>query len=58
MVGIVMGIHATGYLILKQPSINFIDLISYLPVFINKIMLNRLASLLNKKIFKKISKCE
>lgn len=32
MVGIVMGIHATGYLILKQPSINFIDLISYLPV--------------------------
>lgn len=32
MVGIVMGIHATGYLILKQPSINFIDLISYFPV--------------------------
>lgn len=32
MVGIVMGIHATVYLIIKQPSLNVIDLISYLPV--------------------------
>ena len=32
MVGIIMGIHATIYLIVKQPSISFIGLISYLPV--------------------------
>ena len=32
MVGIVMGIHATAFLLIKQPSINIVELISYLPV--------------------------
>ena len=32
MVGVIMGIHATIYLIVKQPSISFMGLISYLPV--------------------------
>lgn len=32
MVGIIMGIHATIYLIVKQPTISFIGLLSYLPV--------------------------
>lgn len=31
-VGIIMGLHATLYLIIKQPTVNFIDLIKYFPV--------------------------
>ena len=32
MVGLVMGIHATIYMILKQVPLNFMDMIKYLPV--------------------------
>ena len=32
MVGLIMGIHATIYLIIKQPTISFTGLVSYLPV--------------------------
>lgn len=32
MVGLVMGIHATLYLIIKRPSIEILDVIKYLPV--------------------------